>query len=119
MVELQRFWLDRGVVRAEMLSDLAPSVEILLDLVPLKATAPALNDRSRFVIEAPLPMEALSDGVSVVLLRELGQDQPLGTLPIAAGSIVREDLAAEVRVLRAELDLLNLSVRQFGRVRAF
>ena len=58
MVELQRFWLDRGVVRAEMLSDLAPSVELLLDLVPLKATAPALNDRSRFVIEAPLPMEA-------------------------------------------------------------
>ncbi|MEL6600534.1 MAG: hypothetical protein AAGK98_19640 [Pseudomonadota bacterium] len=119
MAELERLWLDEGRIRAELRADLPPQVELLLDLVPFATPPVRLNDRSRFECEAPLPVEALSDGVSTVVLRELGTENPLGRLPIAAGAVVEADVSGELAVLRAELDLLKRVVRQIGRGRTF
>lgn len=73
-------------------------------------------------VSVPIPIERISDGIQTfVLLEDQGQGreaaQPgairLGSLPLIAGETLDEDLAAEISLLKAEIELLK---REFRRV---
>lgn len=64
----------------------------------------------RFELSAPLPAEALDDGVSTVAFA-LRSGEVLARYPVSAGAALAGDLAAEVASLRAELDQLKTAFR--------
>ena len=64
----------------------------------------------RFELTAPLPAEALDDGVSTVAF-SLRSGEVLARYPLSAGAALEGDLAAEVASLRAELDQLKTAFR--------
>lgn len=72
-------------------------------------------EAGRWVLEVPVPVEALGDGVQTVLIREARTDQVLNSFVLIAGEPLNEDMRAEVALLRAELDLLKRAFRQHCR----
>lgn len=65
----------------------------------------------RWKLRLPLPADLLSDGVQTVLVAD-AQGTVLGSLAIAAGAPLEQDLRAEIDLLRAELDLLKRAFRR-------
>ena len=66
----------------------------------------------RFVLRLPLPMQIMSDGAHVVLIRDRDTDAVLATETILAGDTLVEDIRAEMALLRAELDMLKRAFRR-------
>lgn len=64
----------------------------------------------RYELTAPLPPEALDDGVSTVVFT-LPSGEVLARYPVSAGAALAGDIAAEVASLRAELDQLKTAFR--------
>lgn len=73
-------------------------------------------------IDVTLPPGRISEGVQNFLLMadNAGPDEPmtkserLADLPIIAGTVLDQDLRAELDLLRAELDLLKREFRRFA-----
>ena len=66
----------------------------------------------RRTVTMTLPRAVLSDGLQSVHLLDKTSGETLASLHIAAGRQVSMDLAAEVALLRDELDLLKRSLRR-------
>jgi len=94
-----------------------PDLELVLDGAQLGA---AVLDQTagadgRHRVTARIPAEAISDGVAVLILREMGSDTALAHVPLIAGAPLNDDIHSEVALLRAELDMLKSVLRRHLR----
>ncbi len=65
-----------------------------------------------WLVRVALPVELLSDGVQVFLIRDRESDETLGSFTVLTGEPLEEDIRAEVELLRAELDMLKRAFRR-------
>ncbi|PRX37058.1 hypothetical protein SAMN05216257_10176 [Meinhardsimonia xiamenensis] len=73
---------------------------------------PVPGEEVAFLLRIPLGRELISDGVHLVTIAERETGTVLGRVTIAADADETEDLRAEVRLLRAELDMLKRAFRR-------
>lgn len=109
----------RGVYRDESAPGRIALVHLgeVIALASLKAAG-----EGAWRVEVAVPPAVLSDGATTLILiaDDAGEDQPpkpeaqhFARLQLLAGSPLNEDLAAEIVLMRAELDLLK---REFRRL---
>jgi len=67
---------------------------------------------SRWLVEVPVPKEAIGDGVQTFLISDANVDQVLDSFTLVAGEVLGDDLRAEVALLREELDMLKRAFRR-------
>jgi hypothetical protein len=65
-----------------------------------------------WLLQVPIPPEAISDGVQVFVITDAVDDDKLGHFTIIAGEALGDDIRAEVELLRAELDMLKRAFRR-------
>lgn len=110
--------LRAGVWEAELRtldgSTTLPRIEIVHLEKPLTKVqiTPIDGPPGRWQIRAPIPAEALNDGVQTYLIRNASSGGTLGTFSIVAGEPLDGDLRAEIDLLRAELDMLKKAFRR-------
>ncbi|MBJ3761669.1 hypothetical protein ILP92_02745 [Maribius pontilimi] len=61
--------------------------------------------------EIPVPVAMLGEGVQTLVLTTADDGTPVASISVAAGTALSQDMAAEVALLRAELDLLKRAFR--------
>lgn len=66
----------------------------------------------RWLLQVPVPVEAVGDGVHTFLIADLETDGLLGSFSLISGEVLTDDLRAEVDLLRAELDMLKRAFRR-------
>ncbi|MEP4248072.1 hypothetical protein [Tateyamaria sp.] len=65
-----------------------------------------------WLIQVPIPAEAIADGVQVFVLTDTTDDEKLGQFTLIAGEALGDDIRGEVELLRAELDMLKRAFRR-------
>lgn len=65
-----------------------------------------------WLLQVPIPPDAISDGVQVFVITDTVEDEKLGDFTIIAGEALGDDIRAEVELLRAELDMLKRAFRR-------
>jgi hypothetical protein len=91
----------------------APEVELWHGERQVASVAAAAGAaKGDWTLSAAIPASLISDGVQTVLLRDTGSGEVLGHFAIMAGSVLDDDLRAEVDLLRAELDMLRKAFRR-------
>lgn len=63
-------------------------------------------------LRVPVPSDVVGDGLHTILLSDADTGARLGSIAIAAGDPLAEDMRAELDLLRAELDLLKRAFRR-------
>ncbi|SMX39445.1 hypothetical protein [Maliponia aquimaris] len=105
-----------GLLVATTDADPMPEVGASLEGRPLPGvTLTRTSDPSRWVVEVPVPVEALGDGVKTILIRDARSEEVLASFALIAGEALADDIRAEVALLRAELDLLKRAFRSHCR----
>ncbi|WP_185803838.1 hypothetical protein [Pontivivens nitratireducens] len=109
-----RFWIDNGVVHAQVKAGGFVPLELVLDgaVIARPVPRPVETMPGYVEIEHPLPVEVVSSGVSVIFLRKQGEETPLAALPVIIGKGADEILLAEVALLRGELELVKTVLRE-------
>jgi len=109
-----RFWIDNGVVHAQIKAGGFVPLELVLDgaVIARPVPRPVETMPGYVEIEHPLPVEVVSSGVSVIFLRKQGEETPLAALPVIIGKGADEILLAEVALLRGELELVKTVLRE-------
>ena len=79
-----RFWIDNGVVHAQVKAGGFVPLELVLDgtVIARPVPRPVETMPGYVEIEHPLPVEVVSSGVSVIFLRKQGEETPLAALPV-------------------------------------
>jgi hypothetical protein len=94
----------------------SPEIAASFEERPLPGvTLSATQEPGRWVVEVPIPVEAMGDGVQTVLIRDARTEEVLESFVLIAGEALGDDIRAEVALLRAELDLLKRAFRQHCR----
>lgn len=70
------------------------------------------KDANTWLLQVPIPAEAISDGVQTVLVTNKADQQVMEKITLIAGEALGDDLRAEVDLLRAELDMLKRAFRR-------
>lgn len=105
-----------GLLTAEPGNDRPPEVMASFEERPVHGIVVAdTAELGRWVVEVPIPVEALGDGVRTVLIRDACDETVLASFTMIAGEALDEDIRAEVALLRAELDLLKRAFRKHCR----
>ena len=65
-----------------------------------------------WLVQVPVPPEAIGDGVQTFLIGDVRGDSVLSSFTLIAGEALGEDIRAEVELLRAELDMLKRAFRR-------
>lgn len=65
-----------------------------------------------WLLEVPIPSEAISDGVQTFLILDPGTDTTISSFTLIAGEALSDDIRSEVDLLRAELDMLKRAFRR-------
>ena len=63
-------------------------------------------------LHVPVPNHAVADGVHSFVIYDDASDSKLGDFTLIAGEAAADDLRAEVKLLRAELDMLKRAFRR-------
>jgi len=66
----------------------------------------------QWLIQVPIPIEAIADGVQVFVLTDTNDHTTLGQFTLIAGEALGDDIRSEVELLRAELDMLKRAFRR-------
>ncbi|MEM7056674.1 MAG: hypothetical protein AAF557_03735 [Pseudomonadota bacterium] len=102
--------LHRGTIRGTLTSASGasepPEVEICVN-GEVVGRADIQTGPSGFKVSAPLPAEALGDGVTTVVFRLVNDKSVLGRYPVLAGSALDGDIVADVARLKAEVEALK------------
>ncbi|MCT4558817.1 MAG: hypothetical protein N4A61_12270 [Pelagimonas sp.] len=102
-----------GLLTAQADHAAPPEVSVTLDDKPLHGiTVSKTPQEGRFVIQIPVPIEAVGDGVQTFLISDMNEDAVLGSFSIIAGEVLDDDFRSEVDLLRAELDMLKRAFRR-------
>lgn len=75
-------------------------------------TLTAASEKDTWLLQVPVPTQAISDGVQTILITDRGTHTELGSFTLIAGDALQDDLRVEVDLLRAELDLLKSAFRR-------
>lgn len=70
------------------------------------------KETNTWVLQVPIPAEAIADGVQTILISDKANQEVLDKITLIAGEALGDDLRAEVDLLRAELDLLKRAFRR-------
>ncbi|WP_223427993.1 hypothetical protein [Tateyamaria pelophila] len=70
------------------------------------------TEAGHWVLDVPIPAEAIADGVQVFVISDTVDGQELGSFTLIAGEALGDDIRAEVALLRAELDMLKRAFRR-------
>ena len=91
-----------------------PALEVLhLEKPVAGVTVTAVPDRAgEWLVQVPVPVELLSEGVQSFLIRDAATGEKLQHFTIITGVAMEDDLRAEVDLLRAELDMLKRAFRR-------
>mmetsp|Transcript_27281 Transcript_27281/g.50004 ORF Transcript_27281/g.50004 Transcript_27281/m.50004 type:complete len:124 (+) Transcript_27281:3281-3652(+) len=65
-----------------------------------------------WLLQVPIPQDAIADGVQVFVITDAIEDEKLGQFTLIAGEALGDDIRAEVELLRAELDMLKRAFRR-------
>lgn len=65
-----------------------------------------------WILDVPIPMTAISDGVQVFVVTDGLDGETLGQFTLIAGEALGDDIRGEVELLRAELDMLKRAFRR-------
>lgn len=66
-------------------------------------------------VEVRVPDAVISDGAHALTIAETGGGAPLASFTLIAGDALRDNIRAEVALLRAELDMLKRAFRHHAR----
>ncbi|WP_299371728.1 hypothetical protein [uncultured Tateyamaria sp.] len=66
----------------------------------------------QWLMQVPIPSEAIADGVQVFVITDATDDSKLGQFTLIAGEALGDDIRNEVELLRAELDMLKRAFRR-------
>lgn len=66
----------------------------------------------QWLIQVPIPLSAIADGVQVFVLTDATDNTKLGHFTLIAGEALGDDIRSEVELLRAELDMLKRAFRR-------
>lgn len=91
-----------------------PQIEVLHLEKPVSGvTALAVPDRAgEWLVQVPIPVELLSEGVQTFLIRDTATGEKLQHFTVITGVAMEDDMRAEVDLLRAELDMLKRAFRR-------
>lgn len=91
-----------------------PALEVLhLEKPVAGVTVTAVPERAgEWLVQVPVPVELLSEGVQSFLIRDAATGEKLQHFTIITGVAMEDDLRAEVDLLRAELDMLKRAFRR-------
>ncbi len=94
--------------------DVMPSVAVSHHQQPIESVTvePIKGAGGSWAVQVTLPAEILSDGVQTVLIQDAQTGDRLGSIAVAAGEPLDDDLNAEISLLRAELDMLKRAFRR-------
>ncbi len=67
-----------------------------------------------WLLRVPVPVGTLGDGMQTYLVTESGSGVRLGSFAIVAGAALDDDLAAELALLRSELEVLKKALRRIA-----
>ena len=102
----------RGLLTAEK-SGAYPTFSVELNGAVVEGTRISAGPSDReWVIDIPIPNDAIGDGVYTFLIFVEGNSVSVGSYCISAGRAMEYDLQAEVALLREELEIL---IRAFRR----
>ncbi len=108
---LEGIW--EGVIAAEPRD--APPPEVLVTLLdqPVRGVlVTETTEPGRWLVEVPVPVEAIGDGVHTFLIRDAATEVVLESFTLIAGESLGDDIRAEVALLRAELDMMKRAFRR-------
>lgn len=66
----------------------------------------------QWLVQVPIPSEAIADGVQVFVLSDATDNEKLGHFTLIAGEALGDDIRGEIELLRAELDMLKRAFRR-------
>ena len=90
-----------------------PEIAVTLHGAPVRGVAVAATaEPGRWVLEVPVPVEAVGDGVQTFLILDMRRDTVLTSFSLLGGEALSEDMRAEMALLRAELDMLKRAFRR-------
>ncbi|QFS84440.1 hypothetical protein [Roseivivax sp. THAF197b] len=102
-----------GLITAVASDAPTPEVAVSLDGKAVGAVrVSALGAAGQWLLEIPVPVEAIGDGVQTILVTDANADVTLGAFTMIAGDALAEDIRAEIELLRAELDMLKRAFRR-------
>lgn len=95
-----------------------PDIQVTLRDLPVSGVTvtempPDMRDPGlRWLVQVPVPLEAVGDGVQTFLIIDAMSDQTLDSFTLISGEALGDDIRAEVDLLRAELDMLKRAFRR-------
>lgn len=95
-----------------------PEVSVWLGTQALPSVTLADAGPGAWEVRAAVPVECLASGTHVLILRGGRDGTALGHLRLSAGVADAADLAAEVAILRAEVDMLKKALRRIAATSA-
>lgn len=102
-----------GLLVAEETGAPEPEISVTLRDRPVSGVTVAQTaTEGRWVVEVPVPKEAVGDGVQTFLILDAGADEVLESFTLIAGEVLGDDIRAEMELLRAELDMLKRAFRR-------
>jgi len=75
-------------------------------------TVTADGENACWLVQVPVPVAALSDGVQTFVISDRRTGATLNSFTILAGDVLDDDIRSEVDLLRAELDMLKKAFRR-------
>ena len=113
-VRLTRAAIRDGVWRGELeaTGEAPPQIAVTHRGETLRGVGLEDAGEGRYLLNVPIPVELLSDGVQTFVITDTANDTRLGSFAIVAGRPADDDLLAEVALLREELDMLKSAFRR-------
>lgn len=90
-----------------------PTLSVLLDDKPVgMPELDSHDDGARWSVRFPIPTRLLGEGTHTLVFADASNGDVLDTFSIIAGEALKDDIRAEVDLLRAELDMLKRAFRR-------
>ena len=91
----------KGLLRADSAGAAPPDIIVTLrDQSVSGVTVTQTDTAGRWVVEVPVPREAVGDGVQTFLIQDANADTVLESFTLIAGEVLGDDIRAEVDLLR-------------------
>jgi hypothetical protein len=108
---LEGVW--EGLLVADNASAPPPEISVTVHDKPVRGVVLSdAGEPGRWVIEVPVPLEAVGEGVKTFLILDSVAHEVLEKFTLIAGDVLGDDIRAEVDLLRAELDMLKRAFRR-------
>lgn len=102
-----------GLISSEARDAPAPDVVVSLFDTPIRGASVApVGESGQWLLEVPVPPEAIGDGVMTFLVADAVTEEVMGSFTMIGDDALAEDIRAEMALLRAETDMLKRAFRR-------